>query len=129
MKTLNVLEIPYATFATIKLLKEEFSTNDKWQNKFEAFLSEDKTRCKQWLGSMIDIFDNGNVEWNYHRHEAILGENSNSGKELLDFLIQKYPDCAEAIEDLSHLQQYRSLSDINLKNNKFIQMAREVQGL
>lgn len=129
MKTLNVLEIPYATFATIKLFKEEFSTNDKWQNKFEAFLSEDKTRCKQWLGSMIDIFDNGNVEWNYHRHEAILGESRNSGEELLNLLKQKFPDCAEAIEDLSHLQQYRSLSDINLKNNKFIQMAREVQGL
>lgn len=129
MKTLNVSEIPYATFATIKLLKEEFSTNDKWQNKFEAFLSEDKTRCKQWLGSMIDIFDNGNIEWNYHRHEAILGESSNSGKELLNFLKQKYPDCAEEIEDLSHLQQYRSLSDTNFKNNKFIQMARELQGL
>lgn len=129
MKTLNASEIPYATFATIKLLKEEFSTNDKWQKKFEAFLSEDKTRCKQWLCSMIDIFDNGNVEWNYHRHEAILGESSNSGKELLNLLKQKFPNCTEAIEELSHLQQYSSLSDINLKNNKFIQIARELQGI
>lgn len=123
MKTHIVKEIPYATFATIKLLKEEFSTNDKWQKKFEAFLSEDELRCKQWLGSMVDIYDNGNIDWNYHRHEAILGESSNSGEELLNLLKQKFPDCAEAIEELSHLQHYSSLSDINLKDNKFIQMA------
>ena len=127
MKTIPVLEIPFATFATIKLLKDEFSTSDKWQEKFTAFLSYDEARCKQWLASMVDIYDNGNVDWNYHRHEAILGEYSNSGEELLNILEQKFPDCSEAIEDLKRLQHYSSLSGQESMGGTFIQMVREVQ--
>ena len=127
MKTIPVLEIPFATFATIKLLKDEFSTSDKWQEKFTAFLSHDEARCKQWLASMVDIYDNGNVDWNYHRHEAILGEYSNSGEELLNILEQKFPDCSEAIEDLKRLQHYSSLSGQESMGGTFIQMVREVQ--
>lgn len=129
METIPVLEIPYATFATINLLKDEFSTSDKWQEKFAAFLSEDKERCKQWLGSMVEIYDNGNIEWNYHRHEAILGEYSNSGEKLLNILKQKFPNYTEVIEEIARLQQYSSLTDHNLNGGEYYQMACEVRGI
>lgn len=127
MRNIHVMQIPYSTFATIKLFKDEFSTHDKWQAKFEEFICEDETRCKQWLGSMVDFYLNGVVEWNYRRHEAILGEHSNSGMELLDHIKQKFPDCAKAIEELKHLQQRSSLLDLTLHDSNYFLMAREVQ--
>lgn len=127
MSNIHVMQIPYSTFATIKLFKNEFSTDDKWNVKFEAFLCADEQRCKQWLGSMVDFYPKGVVEWNYHRHEAILGENSNSGAEMLDHIKQKFPDCAIAIEELKHLQKRGSLRDLSLHNSNYIRMARETQ--
>ena len=122
------MQIPYSTFATIKLFKDEFSTREKWQAKFEAFLCEDEKRCKQWLGSMVDFYPNGVIEWNYQRHEAILGEHSNSSEELLDHIKQKFPDCSKTIEELKHLQQRSSLLDLTLYDSIFFLMARETQG-
>lgn len=128
MRNIHVMQIPYSTFATIKLFKDEFSTHEKWHAKFEAFLCEDETRCKQWLGSMVDFYPSGVVEWNYHRHEAILGEHSNSGEKMLDHIRQKFPDCAKAIEELKHLQLRGSLLDLTLHDSNYILMAHEVQG-
>ena len=126
MRGAPVLKIPYSTFSTIKLFKEEHSTRDIWQKKFEAFLCEDELRCKQWLCSMVDIFDNNNIEWNYYRHTAILGEYSNSGEEMLNRIKEKFPDCSEAIEELINLQAHPNLVYLSLKDSKYIQMARKI---
>lgn len=78
---------------------------------------------------MVDIFDNGNIEWNYYRHVAILGEYSNSGEEMLNNIKVKFPDCSEAIEELINLQARPNLVYLSLKDSKYIQMARGIQRL
>ena len=120
-------DVTESTFETIYLLKDEFATNKIWAKKFLDFLSNDKKRCMQWLSSVVDFNDNGSVSWNTRHRYAILGEYSNSSDALLNDLKQKYPDCSEAIEELNQLQKYPSLSDLNLKDDKFIQMAREIK--
>ena len=77
---------------------------------------------------MVDFYPNGVIEWNYQRHEAILGEHSNSSEELLDHIKQKFPDCSKTIEELKHLQQRSSLLDLTLYDSIFFLMARETQG-
>lgn len=116
-----------STFDTIYLLKDEFATNKNWSKKFLDFLSKDSSRCMQWLSSVVDFNDNGSVSWNTRHRYAILGEYFNSSEALLNDLNQKFPDCSEAIEELNQLQKYNSLSDLNLKDDKFIQLAREIQ--
>ena len=119
MTKIHVSQVEPATFVTIRLIKDEFTYQDKWQEKFESFLSEDVSRCRQWLGYMADILPNGNVEWNYLHHVAILGEYANSGVELLSQLKQKFPDCSKAIEELSHLQSLPSLEGYLSKDSNY----------
>ena len=125
----HVSQVEPATFVTIRLIKDEFTYQDKWQEKFESFLSEDVSRCRQWLGYMADILPNGNVEWNYLHHVAILGEYANSGVELLNQLKQKFPDCSKAIEELSHLQSLPSLEGYLSKDSNYFQMIREAHSI
>ena len=125
----HVSQVEPATFVTIRLIKDEFTYQDKWQEKFESFLSEDVSRCRQWLGYMADILPNGNVEWNYLHHVAILGEYANSGVELLNQLKQKFPDCSKAIEELSHLQSLPSLEGYLSKDSNYLQMIREAHSI
>lgn len=106
-------------FDTIRLLREETSTNSSWIEKFIKFLEFDENRCRRWLGSVATIYSNGEVEWNRRRHEAIVGHYSNSGDVLFNRLQKKFPDCAKAIEELSHLQRESSLQHIHFKNSKF----------
>ena len=93
------------------------------------FLDEDESRCRQWLGYMVDILPNGNVDWNYHRHDAVLGEYANSGEELLNHLKQIFPDCSKAIEELSHLQALPSLEGRLLTGSNYYQMVCEAHGI
>lgn len=123
-KSINTIDEP--TFDSIYLLKNEFSTKGKWAKKFKEFMSKDQLRCMQWLCSVIKFYSNGTFEWHDRHRKAVLGEGFNSGDELLNYLKQKFPDCSEAIEELNQLQKYNSLSDIKLKDDKFIQMAGEV---
>lgn len=129
MTKIHVSQVEPATFVTIRLIKDEFTYQDKWQEKFESFLSEDVSRCRQWLGYMADILPNGNVEWNYLHHVAILGEYANSGVELLNQLKQKFPDCSKAIEELSHLQSLPSLEGYLSKDSNYFQMIREAHSI
>ena len=125
----HVNQVEPTTFETIRIIKDEFSYQDKWLRKFESFLDEDESRCRQWLGYMVDILPNGNVDWNYHHHDAVLGEYANSGKELLNHLKQKFPDCSKAIEELSHLQTLTSLEGRHLTDSNYYQMVREAHGI
>ena len=120
-------DIKESTFDTIYLLKDEFDTNKLWAKKFIDFLSKDKTRCMQWLSSVIKFYSDGTIGWHERHRKAVLGEGFNSGNELLNHLKQKFPDCSEAIEELVKLQQFNSLTNLNLKDDKFIQMAQKAQ--
>lgn len=125
----HVNQVEPTTFESIRLIKDEFSYQDKWLKKFEFFLDEDESRCRQWLGYMADILPNGNIDWNYHHHDAVLGEYANSGEKLLNHLKQKFPDCSKAIEELSHLQALSSLEGHVLNNSDYYQMVRETHGI
>lgn len=125
MANRHITDVKAETFETIRLLKDEFSIKDSWLKKFQEFLCQDEKRCRQWLGSMVNIYSNGNVDWNYHRHDAILGEYANSGEELLEAIKQKFPDCSEAIEELKFLQKHTSLDGIISKDSKYMELARE----
>jgi hypothetical protein len=125
----HVNQVEPTTFETIRIIKDEFSYQDKWLKKFESFLDEDESRCRQWLGYMVDILPNGNVDWNYHHHDAVLGEYANSGEELLNHLKQKFPDCSKAIEELSRLQNFSSLEGRHLTDSNYYQMVREAHGI
>lgn len=125
----HVSQVEPTTFETIRLIKDEFTYHDKWQIKFESFLDEDVSRCRQWLGFMVDILPNGNIDWNYHHHDAVLGEYRNSGEKLLNHLKQKFPDCSKAIEEISHLQALSSLEGQVSKNSNYYQMVREAHGI
>ena len=125
----HVYQVEPITFETIRLIKDEFSYQDKWLKKFESFLTEDVSRCRQWLGCMADILPNGNVNWNYRHHVAILGEYANSGVELLNHLKQKFPDCSKAIEELSHLQSLPSLEGYLSKDSNYYQMVHEAHSI
>lgn len=125
----HINQVEPTTFETIRIIKDEFSYQDKWLSKFESFLDEDESRCRQWLGYMVDILPNGNVDWNYHRHDAVLGEYANSGEELLNHLKQIFPDCSKAIEELSHLQALPSLEGRLLTGSNYYQMVCEAHGI
>lgn len=125
----HVNQVEPTTFETIRLIKNESSYQDKWLKKFESFLDKDVSRCRQWLGYMVDILPNGNIEWNYHHHDAILGEYANSGEKLLNHLKQKFPDCSKAIEELSRLQTLSSLEGNYLNNLEYSQMVCEAHGI
>lgn len=114
-------------FNTIILFRDEFSTREQWETKFEQFLCEDETRCKQWLSSIVTFYLNGTIEWNYRHHLAILGEYADSGDHLLDTVKQTFPSLTEIVDELKNFQHYRSLSDMTFTNSKYIQMAREIQ--
>lgn len=125
----HVNQVEPTTFETIRLIKDEFTYKDKWLEKFESFLDEDVSRCRQWLGYMVDILPNGNIDWNYHHHDAVLGENANSGEKLLNHLKQKFPDSSKAIEELSRMQALSSLEGSLSKNSYYYQMIREAHGI
>lgn len=120
-------DVTESTFETIYLLKDEFTTNKLWAKKFLDFLSRNSSRCMQWLSNVVDFNDNGSVRWNTRHRYAILGENHMYSEELLNNLKKIFPDCSEAIEELNQLQKYPSLSELDLKEGKFIQKAREIQ--
>lgn len=125
----HVNQVEPTTFETIRLIKDEFTYQDNWLKKFESFLDEDVSRCRQWLGYMADILPNGNIDWNYHHHDAVLGEYANSGEKLLNHLKLKFPDCSKAIEEISHLQAFSSLEGQVSNNSDYYQMVREAHGL
>ncbi len=58
---------------------------------------------------------------------AVIGEYSNSGNELIIAAIQKFPECKETFEELLNLQKFSSFRDMNLSNSKFVKMALESQ--
>lgn len=125
----HINQVEPTTFETIRLIKDEFTYQEKWLIKFESFLDEDVSRCRQWLGHMVDILPNGNIDWNYHYHDAVLGGYANSGEKLLNHLKQKFPDCSKAIEELSHLQALSSLESQVSNNSDYYQMVREAHGI
>ena len=120
-------DVDESTFNTMLLFKDEFATKEQWESKFEQFLCQDKHRCMQWLSSMVSFYTNGNVDWNYHHHVAIMGEYADSGNHLMECIKQKFPDYSEVAEELMSFPKYRSLSGLTLSNSKYIQMAKEMQ--
>ncbi len=114
-------------FNTMILFKDEFSNRENWEAKLETFLCEDENRCKQWLSSMVSFYSDGQIDWNYRHHVAIMGEYSNSSDHLLETINKKFPNLTEEVKELKHFQGYNSLSGMSLNNSKYIQMARHIQ--
>ena len=128
MSVINPLHnIDESIFNTIILFKDEFATKEQWESKLEQFLCQDKHRCMQWLSSMVSFYSNGNIDWNYLHHVAIMGEYADSGNHLMERIKVKFPDYIEVAEELMSFQYHRSLSGLSLNNSKYIQMAREMQ--
>ena len=128
MSSFNPLrDVDESIFNTMILFKDEFDTREQWESKFELFLCQDKNRCLQWLCSMVSFYSNGNIDWNYRHHVAIMGEYADSGNHLMECIKQKFPDYSEVAEELMSFQKYRSLSGLTLSNSKYIQMAKEMQ--
>ena len=119
--------IDESVFNTMILFQDEFATKEQWEAKFEKFLCEDESRCKKWLSCMVSFYSNGNIDWNYRHHVAIIGEYANSGEHIYETIKQKYPNLTEIIEELKNFQNYRSLRGITLKNSKYIQLAKTMQ--
>ena len=120
-------QVPEPTYDTMYLLRDEFATKNQWAEKFEAFLCQDESHLRQWLGSIIRFYSNGSFDW-YERHKnAVIGEYFNSSEQMLDSIKQKIPDYSEVVEDIKNFQQFTSLTGQSAESSKFIQMAREVQ--
>lgn len=115
------------TYDTIYLLRDEFVTKKQWAEKFEKFLCQNKSRLRQWLGSIIRFYPNNAFDWNKRHKNAVIGEYFNSSEDMLNRIKQKFPDYSEVIEEIKHFQQFDSLVGQSSKSSKLIQMAREIQ--
>lgn len=115
-------------FDTIILIKQEFNIRDKFNKQFIDYITESLNRCKRWFGCIIIKYpDDDNIYWHHRHRNAVIGEYSNSGNELIIAAIQKFPECKEAFEELLNLQKFSSFRDMNLSNSKFVKMALESQ--
>ena len=122
-----IYDIDESVFNTMILFQDEFATKEQWEAKFEKFLCEDENRCKKWLSCMVSFYSNGNIDWNYRHHVALIGEYANSGEHLYETIKQKFPNLTEVVEELKDFQNYRSLGGITLNNSKYIQLAKTMQ--
>jgi len=112
-------------FFTIRLIKEEIYVRDYWNTLFLNYLSEDKKRAKKWISSIITKHPNGNIEWHYVHRMALLGEYSSDWETFIEQMTQKIPEYQKVFEDLLHLLNYRSLSEMNLSNSEFVKFSLE----
>ena len=115
-------------FDTIILMKDEYNIRDEFNKRFISYIIDSLKRCKRWLGCIIVKYpDDKNIYWHHRHRNAVIGEYSNSGTELINAAIQKFPECKEAFEELLNLQRLNSFRDMNLSNSKFVKMALESQ--
>lgn len=111
-------------FDTIILIKEEYEIKDYFEKLFIEYVTENISRCKFWLGSVIIKYpDNDNFYWHYRHRKAVIGEYADTGTPLINAAIQKFPEYKDAFEELLDLQGYNSLRNINLNDSAFAKMA------
>lgn len=113
-------------FDTIILIKDEYEIKEYFEKLFIEYVTENLSRCKFWLGSVIIKYpDNDNIYWHYRHRRAVIGEYADTGTPLINAAIQKFPEYKDAFEELLDLQGYDSLRNINLNNSVFAKMAFE----
>ena len=113
-------------FDTIILIKDEYEIKDYFEKLFIEYVTENLSRCKFWLGSVIIKYpDNDNIYWHYRHRRAVIGEYADTGAPLINAAIQKFPEYKDAFEELLDLQGYNSLRNIKLNDSTFAKMALE----
>ena len=113
-------------FDTIILIKDEYETKDYFEKLFIEYVTENLSRCKFWLGSVIVKYpDNDSIFWHYRHRRAVIGEYADTGTPLINAAIQKFPEYKDAFEELLDLQGYNSLRNIKLNDSTFAKMAFE----
>ena len=92
-------------------------------------MTENLETCLNLLSRLVIFYDNGNIEWNDHFKNAILGESPTLCYNLVFQLEEVYPAQKEIWKSLLTLHHnFRSLLDCtNLNDSAFIKMAKERQ--
>lgn len=113
-------------FDTIILIKDEYEIKEYFEKLFIEYVTENLSRCKLWLGSVIIKYpDNDKIYWHYRHHRAVIGEYADSGTPLINAAIKKFPECKDAFEELLDLQGHNNLEVLNLNDSAFVKMALE----
>ena len=114
---------------TIIQIRKEYNLRDYWVKLFEKFMTENLETCLNLLSRLVIFYDNGNIEWNEHFKNAILGESPTLCYNLVFQLEEVYPAQKEIWKSLLTLHHnFRSLLDCtNLNDSAFIKMAKERQ--
>ena len=111
---------------TIQHIQCDYDMREHWNKCFEKFLKDDKDTCLNLLCRLVIFYGNGNIEWDYHYKNAILGGMSMHGDNLLTHLIEVFPKEKDIFNSLLSLYTHcSSLIDVsNLNDDAFIKMAR-----
>lgn len=111
---------------TIQHIQCDYDMREHWNKCFEKFLKDDKDTCLNLLCRLVIFYENGNIEWDYHYKNAILGGMSMHGDNLLTHLMEAFPEEKDIFNSLQKLYTHcSSLTDIsNLNDDAFIKMAR-----
>lgn len=98
-----------------------------WMEKFEKYLKENKEVCFDILAKMVEFYNNGKIDWNWHYKKAFLGESILPDDNILVHLIENYPKEKDIFEALLFMHNhFHSLEDVSgLDDNAFIKMAKE----
>lgn len=120
-------ELEYQEIDTIIQIRSDFSLDEYWTKKFEAYLEGNKEACLNLLSKLIIFYSNGNIEWNWHYRKAILDDSALPNDNILTHLIETYPNEKEIFAALLSLHNhFHSLIDVSgLSDNAFVKMAKD----
>ena len=115
---------------TIIQIKCDSDANRLWNDLFEKYLEADKDVCLNILCKLVRFYSNGNIEWNYSFHKALLGEYQLQHDNILSRLKENHTDLQEVLNNIISLHNNYGQSLIHamdIENSTFIKMAKERQ--
>lgn len=115
---------------TIIQIKCDSDANRLWNDLFEKYLGANKEACLNILCKLIRFYSNGNIEWNYSFHKALLGEYQLQHDNILSRLKEKHTDLQEVLNSIISLHNNYGQSlfhAMDIENSTFIKMAKERQ--
>lgn len=113
---------------TIIQIKCDLYARTLWDDLFEKYLGDNKEACLNILCKLVRFYSNGNVEWSYSFHKALLGEYQLQHDNILLRLRETHTDLQEFLNSIISLHNNYGqslLHAMDLENSTFIKMVKE----